>query len=650
MNRRAQRRIGVALALGAALITLLLIAAPAAVAQNTDDEIVYIDSDGVVRVFDPRIAPGSFEIQWFSPRGGYSRLALIDSDRDGDMEIAAARATDGGTIIDLYDPVIWNSAFDPGDVVGGVPWRLVSSMEFPGQPALLAAGNLDSSVPGAELLFVESEAGNPTNQRFYMLRNVGGNGSWWETGVLEIPGRNWNAVALGDMNGDTIDEIGLASRTSGTVEIWRLGPGGGSLGKIYENPNTQRPWHNVAMGDWLGNGKLMLGAVRTAPPPFPSFVVFRLLDNGSIQDYHSENFTPAPDTLFFGDVNDSGDDEVFFVRSVPATDTVRARLFARNRGSDGVTLIEDRLDSDNGYRIGVAGDFDADGRAEIAVLRNNNLRLYTNPESSTGFTSEAISSDTINVAAGDLDRNGHIQIVALEASPTTLSSTARSGGAGSSAEVEISNATNDAPLPITWRTTDRVGWLSIDSDSSSTPAVLTLRFDASRLAPGTYRTTLAVASSSSIVQNQTVEVSVTLVVGNGLLATPGTMLFFSDNCAAQSPMTRAVQLAAPANTTYTASLVAAEGVANEALSEENAASPDAVTWPSSVPWLTATSPQGRAPEAITLTADFANATEETVAQAGVVIIATVDGQSIVRSVPVIRMCVAQRIYAPVVFR
>lgn len=614
-------------------------------AQSSDDEIVYIDPGGIVRVLDPTVADDGFEIQWFSPRGGYTLFALIDVNLDGDLEIAAARPDDGTTVIDLYDPVISGSDIEPGQAIGGVPWRQITSLVYEGEPALLAAGNLDATTSGAELLLATANAESPGSQHFTVLRNSFSDGTFWDATSLNITSRNWNAMALGDMDADGIAEIGLVSQDDATVEIWRVGTAALSAQRIYENPNEQRPWHNVAMGNWLGDGRVMLGAVRTAPPPFPSFVLFRLLPDSTIEDYHSEIFSPAPQMLFFGDINGSGDDEVFFLRSVPSSDTVRSRLFARNRGTDSTYLIEDRLDTDNGYTIGVAGDFDADGNDEIAVLRSGNLRLFVNPETNATHENHIIVSDTRNVAAGNLDRNGHMQIVEMVASPTSVSGSVRSGETGETVEIAVTNATNDAALPVSYALEDEVAWVSIASNSSSTPVTLTLRFDGSRLLPGTYRTTLTLSSASAVVLEESLEIPITLIVRNGLLASPAGVLFASDSCATEGEQIQTIDLKAPANTSYSVALVAAEGV-----SASNVFSPDLVTWPSSATWLTATSPSGLAPESITLHATFTDGDEVSAAQASVIVVASVDGTQIVRTVPVFRLCVASEIYAPLVFR
>lgn len=627
-------------------LLLILLAAARTVAQGNDDEIVYTDAAGVIRIHDHETVANTPTVGWFSPVGGYTHVALIDVQRDGDMEIAALRPSGGNTILDIYDPVISPDEEQSGDTINGIPWRLVNSLTFSGAPGLLAAGNLDPSVDGDELLLSAFADGDPAQQRLKMVRNTGGNGSRWTTIDLAIPPRHWVEAALGNMDGDTLGvaEIGLVSQASATVQIWRIGSFA-NVSLIYENANPARPWNAIAMGDWLGNGNLMLGAVRAAPHPFPGLVIFRLHPEDVIEDYYSEVFFPPPLHIWFGDPNGSLDDEVFMLRSVPPTDTVTVRVFSRNRGSDTTFAFADRLDADNGYQAGTAGDFDGDGRDEIALLRDNNLRLYLTPESNATPTNVSISSDVKNIVAGDLDRLGFVQTVQLRAVADTITPRLPAGGSGVTDTVQIQNATNALAIPFAQSIEGSPPWVSVTANRSTTPATLTFVYDATRLPPGTYRANLIVDAQSNLVSNNPLEVEVALVVDNGLLPQPNALFFQSEACTTEPDQTQSLQLIAGAGTRYQASLVAGQSAQVEAVLPAEAN----ITWPSSVDWLTATSPSGIAPEVMALTASFDN-DPTTFSQAGVVIFGTLGSQTAIRTVAVYRMCVASRTFMPLLMR
>ena len=72
-----------------------------------------------------------------------------------------------------------------------------------------------------------------------------------------------------------------------------------------------------------------------------------------------------------------------------------------------IPTIELALDEDNGYRVGAGGDVDGDGRDEIIIARDNNIRVYRDPhhsvESNT-ISNYAVSTNKKALKVGDLDR------------------------------------------------------------------------------------------------------------------------------------------------------------------------------------------------------------------------------------------------------
>lgn len=97
LRRRAILRALLAWLAGGLLAALLRAPVYALTAANADDEIVYLDPEGVIRVMDPRPSSTQLAVQWASPEGGWTALALGDFNADGDLEIAALRPEgDGG--------------------------------------------------------------------------------------------------------------------------------------------------------------------------------------------------------------------------------------------------------------------------------------------------------------------------------------------------------------------------------------------------------------------------------------------------------------------------------------------------------------------------------------------------------------------------
>ncbi len=608
------------------------------------DEIVYIDPGGVVRVRD-NVPAGGVGVTWFSPVSGYTDAVLLDVNGDTDFEIAAVRSAGDNFTLDIYDPVVATGPVAPGQSVGGVPWANLAMVPLTKPVGVLGVGNLDAATPGDEILLSAREpargSGSSTvyRQSLYYLRNSGAHdGHTWEAVALPISSEDWRAVALGDMNLDGIDEIALVAPDTGTLTVWQM-RGPTDAIRVYKNESDNRPWLDVAMGPFLGGGD-MLGAVRDAPLGLPSLVILRW-NNGSLADEYVREFDPSPNFIFFGDINDSGDAEAYMLRDVDPALTGRSRLFMRQRGDDPAALTDDVLDPDNGYKVGAAGDIDGDGKDEVVLIRNNFIREYLAPDTSVTATLTSAQTNERTLVIGNLDAIGYLPEVVFVATPAAVTAAAPAGTPATVRTLEIATSPALPAVPFTVAVADRPGWLDVSTSRSTTPAQVTLTFNASALSPGNYTTRLLFSSSSPLVLQQPFAVPVTFTVARGLLVRPLGMAFIFIGCPAAGELTQQLTIDAPADTPYSVALLSAGAEAAAA------AAPNA-PWPSSVPWLSATSPTGIAPENVTLTADSDQADD--VANARAIVMATVDGVQLVRTVPITLLCAETQIHLPMVAR
>jgi hypothetical protein len=672
-----------------AILLLLLLAAqvagdwtdaPVALAQAPDEEIVYIDPGGVLRVTDNRTPAGRLPVTWFSPTGGYVAAALIDANRDGDLEIVALRNAVDNNVrtfrLDLYDPVITSGVVDPDQTVGGIPWRLLYSLPLAGAPVLVAAGNLDPSAPGEEILLsVRDPAASPGDlgapqQLSYLFAMGPLDGTSWQSAPLALPREAWTSVATGNMDATGTDEVALVDSDDGLLQIWRVNAQTSSL--LYENESNDRRWNHIAFGMWRGDGRDLLAGVRRGAPPLPTLFMFRLSASSTdVADDFNEAFAPGPEYVFFGDVNASGDDEVFMLRSAPGGDTTRARLIGRNRGNDVLTLTEDALTPDNGFRVGAAGDIDGDGRDEVVIMRSDRLRIYDTPESTVAFREVPATTNAQTILIGDLDRIGYVLPLRLAAAPTTFTRSASAGDppvqlplvitarpGNATAPVNIQAVSTSAPGDASWPP-----WLGVFPTAGVTPFTTTVTFDPSRLRPGGYTADLRITSSNQQVYDQPLVVPVAFNITAGLLPEPGALVFRQLGCppGGGGVSSATVQISAPAGTPYQASLLATTAfAADEETSTDGAAvawdasvaaaaAPSVVPWPSSVPWASATSPTGAAPETLTVTVDFAQRTAD-FSYARLILSATVNGVQQLRTVPIALLCAASETFQPFVSR
>jgi hypothetical protein len=311
-----------------------------------------------------------------------------------------------------------------------------------------------------------------------------------------------------------------------------------------------------------------------------------------------------------------------------------------------VTTFEDVLDADNSYKAGAGGDVDGDGKEEVVVIRPGKMRFYLSPDVSTAASDEALDTDGEHIALGDLDRNGYLQELRLTTSSSRIEATARSGAPAVSATVQVANGVNTEPLPFSWTLDGAPAWVSVSANSNQTPAVLTIRFDAGNLREGTYNTNLLLTSSHPLVFQQPVVVSLQFIVTAGLLVSPSGLAFIKHPCTEPFDIqSQTVQIDAQSGVSYTVSLLQT-GVAASAVVEPDATR---IVWPSSVPWASAFSERGAAPESLTVSVDFAKLLEQTTFdQAQGVIAATIGGESVVRVLEVTALCADHQVFLPTV--
>jgi len=672
--------------LQALLLTALLLGGalpahriPAAHAQSTDDEIVLIDPEGKIFVRDPHTDANRLPVVWTSPVGNYVNVTLVDANRDGDMEIVGLRvATENGAPawrLDLYDPVIASGTLeDPKQTIGGIPWRLLYSLPLARKPVLVAAGDLDPGAPGDEIFVTESDnlaqlSEEIPIQRSFFLRIAGDlDGRAWERVDLPIRRDAWSSVAVGNLDGTDTDEIALVQSEEGVLEIWRVL--GASAWRVFDNESDDKRWTHAAFGRWRGEAAEQLAAVREGSG-YPTLYILRYhASSGAIRDDHSEVFAPGPLYAFFGDVNASGDDELFMLRAVPGTDPSRARLIGRGRNDDGLGLQEDPLNPDNGYLAGAAGDINGDGRDEVVIIRSNTLRTYDSPGLNASAIDTPLALNPRHIVTGDLDRNGYPLPVQLVALPSVATATLRSGASGAQVSLALSAVPGAIPpIPVQMPISARVmatsnpntgrapAWLHLEPQAGQTPATFNAIFDASSLTPGTYTADIFFASSNQLVVNQPYTVPATLTVQDGLLAKPQAVSVRVVNCPAvgvtDTLRTATLEVVAPPDTTYQASLVealpAAAGATETHAPGGAVVTPDLVTWPSSVPWAKAQSPSGIASEMLLITVDASKRTRD-LDTARLILTAVVDGELLVRSVPLVLICAQVETFLPLVER
>ncbi|MBX3015766.1 MAG: VCBS repeat-containing protein [Caldilineaceae bacterium] len=612
-------------------------------AVNQDAELVYLDAQGYIRVYDP-LHVNSPAVEWVSPVGGWTDFALGDFNGDGDREIVAVKGGEGSGQLTIYDPVIATGAIVPGQLINSIPWRVLYDSAIAGVPQLVTTGSLDAAVASDEIVYVtrlnttDSDDSNQRSQIVLLRATESGGTAWARMADFTTSQSDFTQLAVGDLDRAAPDEISAVDK-QGALTVYQLR--NGVLTRILDNESSSRPWRAIRVVNFFSTGLPGLAASRSSSPGFHSFWVFVYDpgDDGIFRDEHSEYFLPAPEHLFAGDINGNGDEEIFFLRSVPSNITNIMRLVMRNRGTDQLPAFEQALDPDNGYQGGVAADVDGDGRAEVIVMRNNRIRTYTQPEVNATLADYVppVLTNGRTLHAGNLDRNGYVKTPTFQVSPTTLVGALAAGEESTISLVMLTNVGEGGSIPFTARSQDNPNWLKVTQASGTTPGAFQVAFDARFLASGVYTTHILIESSNDQVSNAPLMVDVQLTVRPGL--TPRSLsLVAAVPCPADAPaLELPLLIDGPTGMTFVAQIVA-EGQTTSAATQ--------VGWPSAVDWAAAQSPNSVPATMIVtfypqnLSAGLGQATLELAA-------ADAQGQQL-RRIPLTLLCAQSQLYLPLV--
>lgn len=472
--------------------------APAALAQQAplDEEIVLLDSNGRIVVLDPYVPSGIQRVEWQSDSTGWQMVATGDFNGDGDAEIIALRGGEAR----VFDPVV-----QPGrpevqfsQVIAGQVWRLV------------ATGNIDAD-PQDEIILTRSTAEGGVVDRILAF-DPNADGTSWTIVFNEGYGAPWQRLVTGDVDGDGQDEVvairNVANPPERRIIIWDPGL---NWQTIYNKGDFNFPWLAVDVANVAADATNREELVLTRQDviaALPSFLVFRWTAvNADLQDVASEKYFPYFTAIATGDVNASGDEEIFLLRSI--TDP-RPAMIIVNLGTD-PTIPFEVLPGEERWRKVHAGDVDGDGRAEVVVSAANEYRVFTQPGANTNFDSFPGSYlSTGEFALGNVDGPGRYLGPALGLSRTTITLTLVAGQAASEA-VNITNTSAIGTVPWSAAVIQGGEWLSVNPTSGVAPSTLNLVISTRNLLAGSYVGKVRVTAAAGVA-NSPQEITVNLTV------------------------------------------------------------------------------------------------------------------------------------------
>lgn len=593
--------------------------AQAETSASPDAEIVYLDNTGTIRILDTLQTSGNPQLDWTSPSAGWSSFALGDVNNDGDMEVVAIKTTGTTGMLTVWDPVVASGAFD-AQTPRGIPWATLYTTTVPGTPKLVATGKLDPNLPGAHILYTYDLG---TGSRVIALKPAIPipNGRQWAVHYTRDFSEHWEKITIGNVDNEGADELVLIDDTVGRLSVYRSDANSDALLKL---TGEARPWRTATIADYdAGSTKEVIG-IREAPSPLAVFFVFKFDKNDdNFNENVTESFQPSPRAVFSADINNDGKDEVVMLRSVSSGNAVRMIV----RGDDENEVpseLEQFLDSDNGYQTGIGGDVDGDDKDEIIIMRDNNIRIYTQPERNATRTDYAALTDSRTVRTGDLDKNGFTLGAQLSTNISSIDEQLQIGTTGTSKTFELRNATNNDPISFRADVENSPSWLSISPRFGNTPALISYTANAVGLTPGDYTSRIVITSDNASVINQPYYITVKLKVTPAAIEPRPDAVGFS-YLSAQQPatMTRNISIFGTDGIRFTAGTAAVPAVSAAAatlagavqsarideggnLVLQDAEGNEASVGPLStdaVPWLSVNPAAGTIPAVLTLTVD-----------------------------------------------
>jgi len=541
------------------LSTMAAAIAPTADILNTDEEIVYIDNVGRIKVLD-LVQTGDQLVTWQSPETAFTDIALGDFNNDGDQEIVGIRGIGAAGELVIYDPVL-NSTTIQADNAGTaeIPWAELYRQAIGFTPTLVGTGELDEGIPGDEILFGYS-TGSTTSEIVVIKGNsLTPDGAGW---LKHIPGDTrsgvafpylWETVSIGNLNNSGTDEVVFTSSKfapKSYLQIYRVDNGGLNSGVSAVDANSSKlSWRGTTIANVRDNTTPELISYRKATGnSVGSATAFISRFTGSALEEEENDaivYNPQPYYAFTADVNAAGTgvrhEELFFIREVTGN-AGGIRLIALGRGTDIIdeARSEQSLDADNRWKVGVGADVDGNGIDEVVLMQANGFRFLRYEASGDAHlklyrNDEALPTNAATIRAGNLDAIGYQSGASVDFEIIGLESGIPAGEASSAFLVNLST-TSATDVSYQIQPTSQPSWITGFSPrsgviSSQNGANLTVTVNSQGLAPGVYPFSALLTTVGADIINSPLTIPMEITILPSLLeVNPGSLSFVYNGC------------------------------------------------------------------------------------------------------------------------
>ncbi len=242
--------------------------------------------------------------------------------------------------------------------------------------------------------------------------------------------------------------------------------------------------------------------------------------------YHANNVDIAPDGKFAyvpswlplatGDVNNSGDDELFMVRDPEVT--TGTSMLGRNWGTDSMPAgwTSPGLKLGRNLQEVQMGDVDGDEKAETVIGQPGSYRIYTDPESNFNHSGDnaASFSSPIVIRLGNYDGAGVVTgpaELAVDKNALQFEMT-RGEGDPPAQTFQVFNAGGGGS--IVYNVTRQIdgNWLNVTPFDGETAQSHTVSIDSTGLSAGVYDGTITVTALDSAVEDSPQIIQVRLII------------------------------------------------------------------------------------------------------------------------------------------